>query len=128
MTDLSHPHSIQIIGIIFSLFLFFSVVFLVRGKRMKEKYSIIWLFIAVFIFIISLFRDFMDWFSNLIGIYYAPSAFFSILISLSYLLLLSVSISVSTLRKHNKSLIQEIGLLKLKVEELEEKLKRSEEE
>jgi hypothetical protein len=64
----------------------------------------------------------MEWFSYVIGIDYAPSAFFSILIVFSYLLLLNMSISITSLKKVNKNLIQEIGLLNLKVEELEKRI------
>lgn len=127
MPEMTHPYSIQIVGIFYGVFLLVSVGLLVKSKRMKEKYSIIWFLIAIFVLAISLFRGFMDWFSNFIGVYYAPSAFFSILIACSYLLLLSISTSISTLRKQNRALIQELGLLKLRLEELEAKLKGSEE-
>lgn len=121
----NYTNSIQIIGIMFSLFFLISVFFLVRANRIQEKYSIAWFFVALFILLISLFRDFIEWFSHFVGIYYAPSAFFSILISCAYMLLLSLSINISTLKKQNKSLIQELGLLKQKVEELEAGLEGS---
>ncbi len=127
MPDQSHFLSVQILGIVFSVFLSSTVFFLVKNKRIQEKYSILWFLISGFVLIISVFRDFMEWFSNFIGIYYAPSALFAILISCAYMLLLNTSISISTLKKQNKNLIQEMGLLKLKVEELEKKLRESEE-
>lgn len=117
-----HQLSVQIIGIVFSLFLTISVFFLVKARRIQEKYSLIWFFVGVFIFIISAFKGLLEKVSRLIGIYYAPSALFAILISCSYLLLLNMSITNSTLKKQNKSLIQEIGLLKMKVDELEKKI------
>jgi len=65
----------------------------------------------------------MDWFANLIGVYYAPSAFFAILIACAYLLLLNMSVSISGLKKHNKALAQELGLTKLRLEEVEKQMK-----
>ena len=77
---------IQWLGIVFSLIILLSVFFLVRERQIKEKYSLIWLLIGTFTLVISLFRGLLDGFSNLIGVYYAPSAFFSLLIAGAYLL------------------------------------------
>ena len=96
-----------------------SVFFLVRERLLKEKYSLIWLVIGLFVLIVSLFRNLLDGFSNLIGVYYAPSAFFSLLIAGAYLLLLNMSVSISHLKAQNKALTQELGLLRLKLEERE---------
>lgn len=116
-----HRLSVQIIGIIFGLGLIVLVFLLARWERIKEKYSIVWFFIGIFILVISLFKGLLEKISNLIGIYYAPSALFAILISCAYLLLLNVSISISTLKKQNKRLTQELGLMKMKLEEYEKK-------
>ena len=110
---------IQWLGIIFSLIILLSVFFLVRERLLKEKYSLIWLVIGLFVLIVSLFRNLLDGFSDLIGVYYAPSAFFSLLIAGAYLLLLNMSVSISRLKAQNKALTQELGLLRLKLEERE---------
>ncbi len=110
---------IQWLGIIFSLIILLSVFFLVRERLLKEKYSLIWLVIGLFVLIVSLFRNLLDGFSDLIGVYYAPSAFFSLLIAGAYLLLLNMSVSISHLKAQSKALTQELGLLRLKLEERE---------
>ena len=110
---------IQWLGIIFSLIIILSVFFLVRERLLKEKYSLIWLVIGLFTLVVSLFRNLLDGFSDLIGVYYAPSAFFSLLIAGAYLLLLNMSVSISHLKAQNKALTQELGLLRLKLEERE---------
>ena len=106
-------------GIIFSLIILLSVFFLVRERLLKEKYSLIWLVIGLFTLVVSLFRNLLDGFSDLIGVYYAPSAFFSLLIAGAYLLLLNMSVSISHLKAQSKALTQELGLLRLKLEERE---------
>ena len=116
-----HRLSVQIIGIIFALALIVSVFLLARRERIKEKYAIVWFMIGAFILIISIFKGLLEKISDLIGIYYAPSALFAILISCAYLLLLNMSISISTLKKQNKRLTQELGLMKIKLEEREKK-------
>lgn len=120
-------YNVQIIGVIFSLVLLSSVFFCVKVKRIQEKYSLVWFFVGLIILVFSINRGLMEGFSYIIGIDYAPSALFSILIAFSYLLLLNMSISITSLKKKNKSLIQEVGLLALKVEELEKKINGSNE-
>lgn len=116
---------IHLLGIAFSLIIIVSVFMLVRGRMLKEKYSLVWLLIGSFTLVMSVFRDLMDWFSGLIGVYYPPSAFFAILIACAYLLLLNMSVSISNLKTHNKALTQELGLTKLRLEELEKKTGRA---
>ena len=110
---------IQWLGIIFSLIILLSVIFLVRERLIKEKYSLVWLLIGLFVFVMSVFRGLLEGFSALIGVDYAPSAFFALLIAFAYLLLLNLSVSISGLKAQNKAITQELGLLRLRVKELE---------
>ena len=120
--DGEHMYSVQIMGVAFSLIIIISVFLMVRARMIKEKYSLVRFLIGLFTLVMSVFKGMMDWFSNLIGIDYAPSAFFSILIACAYLLLLNTSVSISSLKMHNKALTQELGLTKLRLEELEKKM------
>ena len=92
---------------------------MVRERLIKEKYSLVWLLIGLFVFVMSVFRGLLEGFSALIGVDYAPSAFFALLIAFAYLLLLNLSVSISGLKAQNKAITQELGLLRLRVEELE---------
>jgi hypothetical protein len=119
-------YSVQLMGVAFSFVIIISVFLMVRARMMREKYSLVWFLIGLFTLVMSLFKGLMDWFSDLIGVYYAPSAFFSILIACAYLLLLNMSVSISGLKTHNKALTQELGLTKLRLEELEKKMNAGE--
>jgi hypothetical protein len=120
-----HIDKIHLLGIIFSFILLAAVFILVRERHIKEKYSLVWFLIGLFILVMSVFEGLIDWFGDLIGVHYAPSAFFGLLIACAYLLLLSMSVSISHLKMHNKALTQELGLTKLRLEELEEKVNRT---
>jgi len=117
---------IQWLGIIFSLIILISVVFLVRERLIKEKYSLVWFLIGLFILVMSVFQGLLEGFSRLIGVDYAPSAVFALLIAFAYLLLLNLSVSVSGLKAQNKAVSQELGLLKLRLEQMENERKQSE--
>lgn len=124
MENMYSLFAVQLMGIAFSLIMLISVFVMVRARMIREKYSLVWFLIGLFTLFISVFRGFIDWFSDLIGIYYAPSAFFAILIGSAYLLLLHMSVSISSLKMHNKTLTQELGLTKLRLEELEKKVNK----
>lgn len=117
---------IQLLGIAFSLIIIVSVFLLVRQRLIKEKYSLVWFFIGIFTLTMSAFHELFDGFSVLIGVDYAPSAFFAILIAFAYLLLLNMSVSITSLNRKNKALTQELGLTKLRLEELEKKVNKAE--
>ncbi|CAH1207947.1 hypothetical protein PAECIP111891_03129 [Paenibacillus allorhizoplanae] len=121
LTSEHHLYSVQLMGVVFSLILMSTVFMMVRARRLREKYALVWFVIGIFTLIMSMFTNLMEWFSKLLGIDYAPSAFFAILIASAYLLLLNTSISISGLKLHNKALTQELGLTKLRLEELEKK-------
>ncbi|WP_135549942.1 DUF2304 domain-containing protein [Paenibacillus cymbidii] len=118
----SNLASVQLMGAAFSLILLVSVLFLVRARMIREKYSLVWFVIGLFMLAMSVFKGAVDWFSGLFGIDYAPSAFFAILIVSAYLLLLHMSVSISRMKLQNKTLTQELGLTKLRLEELEKKV------
>jgi hypothetical protein len=115
-------YSVQLMGVAFSLIMIISVFLMVRARMIREKYSLVWFLIGLFTLVMSVFKDLMDWFSALIGVDYAPSAFFAILIASAYLLLLNMSVSISGMKMHNKTLTQELGLTKLRLEELEKRM------
>jgi hypothetical protein len=94
------------------------ILALVRAKLLKEKYSLIWLFTALVLVVLSISKGPVEKLAALMGIYYAPSALF--LLAFLFLILITVQFSVvmSKLSERNKVLTQEIALLKLRVDEL----------
>lgn len=126
MNEIGNYHNSQIIGLVFGIFLITTIFLLVKKKRIQEKHSIIWLFVGLLITIFSLNRNILEMFSSLMGVYYAPSALFAVLITCCYILVLSISVSISGIKKKVRILIQEVGLLKLQIEEMEKKLKEYE--
>ena len=121
MAEFYNYYNFQIIGFLFGLLLLVSIFILVKKNRVQEKHSIIWIFVGIMITVFSVNRDLLENFSALLGVSYAPSALFAILIVCVYFLLLGLSVSLSNIKKKNKVLIQEVGLLKLKISELEKK-------
>lgn len=108
---------IQIISIIFSVIIFLSVFNLVRRKRLKTEYSLLWITVSILFIAFSIWKDGVDQIAKLFGIVYAPSVLFIILLIGIILLLIEFSIIISKQSERIKVLAQEIALLKNKLEE-----------
>ena len=112
-------HGFQVLGVVFGTLLTVVIFFLARAGLLREKYSLLWLIISVFIIIVSVFRGLLERIAELAGIDYAPSALFALLIGASFVLLLNSAVSVSHIKNNNKSLIQRIGLLEHRLSKIE---------
>ncbi len=112
---------IQIFSIIGSIGLLTLIFELVRRRRLKEKYSLIWLFTALILLAVSTIPGLLNSFGYVLGIYYPPTAFFLLAFFFLTLISLQFSVVISRLSERNKTLSQEVALLKLKIEELERK-------
>ncbi len=109
---------LQIVSITLSLVILISIIEFIRRGVFKEKYALLWLFSAIVLIIISLWRGLLDFTAGIFGFYYPPSFLF--LMGLGFLLLITLhySIVLSILTDKNKKLAQELGILKEKLEKV----------
>jgi hypothetical protein len=110
---------LTVLSLLGSAGLFLFVLELVRRRRLKEKYSLIWLFAALCLLLFAVSKGMMDRLSAMMGIYYSPSAFFLLAFIFMMLIALQFSVVISRLSERNKVLAQDMALLKLRVEEME---------
>jgi hypothetical protein len=103
---------IQILAIVGSVLLLAFVLELIRRKRLREEFSILWLAMGLIFLFLSIFRGLLDKVSYAIGISYPPAALFLILIIGLALILMHFSVVISELKETQKKLVQEIGLLR----------------
>ncbi|NTV84044.1 MAG: DUF2304 domain-containing protein [Bacteroidales bacterium] len=108
----------QYIAIAVSISLFLYILFLVRNKKIKEEYSLLWLFSSIIFIIFSIWRDGLELFAKMMGIAYPPAALFLILLLAIFLILIEFSINISKLSEKNKILAQELALMKNELEVL----------
>jgi hypothetical protein len=91
---------------------------LIRKKRLREEYSLLWLFTGIAIFIFSLWPEFFlsKFFTQLTGLYYLSAV---VMIAFLFLLLivLHFSVVISKLADRNKDLAQRHALLELEFKE-----------
>ncbi len=115
---------IQAIAIIISIFFLLMILYLIKNKRIKEEYSLLWIFFSIVFVVFSLWREGLDYIANYIGIAYPPAALFLILLMAIFLILIEFSIIISKLSDKNKTLAQEIGLMKLEMKMMKEKIEK----
>ncbi len=114
---------IPILATLVSMVIFLSVLELIRRNRLKEKYSLLWLFSSLVLLWFSVSRKSLHLVAGYIGIQYPPSVIF--LLGFLFLIVINIHFStvISRLSDRNKTLAQEMALLK----EMLERKKRAEE-
>lgn len=103
---------ITILAVGASALLLLYILEMVRRRKLREEYSILWLAGSVVILVLSVKKDWLDWASQAVGIYYPPSFLFLVGMLFILLILIHFSITISKLYQMNKKIAQEIALLK----------------
>lgn len=101
--------------------LLISVVELVRRRRLREKYSILWLLTSVVILVLASNRGLLDLLARAMKIAYPPSALFVVVFGFLLLITLHFSTVISRLTRENESLAQEMAILRLQISDLEKR-------
>lgn len=112
---------IQIFAILGSLFLLFLVFQLVRTKRLRIQYSLLWFLTGMILLFFSFFRDLLITLSHFVGIYYFPVFFLSTGFMFLLLILLHFSVVISKLFEMNRELTQKLSILTWKYDQSENK-------
>lgn len=108
---------IQVLSIGFSLFVFICIFSLVKNRRIREDYSILWFALSFFLLYLSMDRFAIDRIGHLFGIAYPPSALTLMTSGFTFLLLIHLTVVVSRLSEQNKELIQEMALRQVSASE-----------
>lgn len=103
--------SISILVIVFEL---------IRRRRLKEEYSLLWLLSGVVILVFSIFPNLLNVLSRSLGMYYLTALF---VVSFLFLLFIVLHFStvISRLSERNKDLTQELSILDFRFKELDKR-------
>ena len=103
------------LGILVLLF----VVNLVRTRKLKEEFALLWLLTAVVLVLAPLLIDYLDMIAHALGIEYPPAFIFVLAIISVLLILFQFSMRISHFSEQIKVLTQELALLRARLECLE---------
>jgi hypothetical protein len=104
----------------FSVILFLLVLELVRRRRFKERYALLWLGSAACGVIVGFFPGIIVWISKVTHVQFL-SVFFVTAFLFLLGLVLSFSVVISSLSEQNRELTQELALLAARVGDIEGK-------
>lgn len=112
------PLQQQIFALLVSALVFFVVIDMVRTRRLREEYSVLWLVTSAVMFVLVLRYEWLVALTTLIGAGLPTTTLF--LCSIIFLILLSVQfcIKISKLTDQVKNLSQENALMRLELEKL----------
>ena len=109
---------VKVLAVAGSAAVLFAVIELIRRGRLKERYSLLWLFSGIVMLVLSLSRGLLESIARAVGIFYPPSLLFLVAFIFLLVITLHYSVIISELSEKNKRLAQEIALLRLQLDEL----------
>jgi hypothetical protein len=109
---------IQILSIVASVLVIILIVYLIRRKKLREEYSLMWLGGSLVLIVFSIWRRLLEIIAGLVGVYYAPVVLLLVGIFFGVLIFLHLTVVISKQADQNKIMAQEIALLKGRVDEL----------
>ncbi len=111
----------KIFALIISAIVFIVTVEMVRRRKLREEYSVLWLATSIVMFVFILKYDWLVYLTNMIGAVLPTTTLF--IGSLIFLMLISIqfSIKLSKLSDQVKNLAQENALLRAKLGEISKK-------
>jgi hypothetical protein len=106
------PVRVSIAGVIASILLILVILELVRGRRLKERYALLWLATGIVLLVLSAWRGGLNTIAGWVGVTsYPPAVLFAVAVLFILLVLLHYSTVLSKLTDENVELAQRIALL-----------------
>ncbi len=110
------PLRVSIVGVIASVLLILVVLELIRGRRLKERYALLWLATGFVLLVLSAWRDGLNTIAGWLGVTSTPVAvLFAVATLFILLVLLHYSTVISKLTDENVELAQRVALLEERV-------------
>ena len=105
------PLKVSLVATAASLVLVLVVFELIRSRRLRERYALLWLLSSVVLLALASWRGGLSWLADRFGIAYPPNALFFVAFGFVLALLLHFSVAVSRHSDQIKVLAQRLALL-----------------
>ncbi len=114
--------TIQIISILVAIIMVSFIFSMIRRRRLREEYSLLWIVGSIVMVVFILWRDLLDILAGYLGIFYPPNVLLMIGLFFGVLMFLHFTLVISRQADDNKRLVQRMALLQNRIEELERAL------
>ena len=112
------PLAVAIAGACSSVLLVLVVLELIRKRRLRERYALLWLATGVVLLVLSLWRSGLNTIAGWLGVKgYPPAVLFAVATLFILLVLLDYSTVISKLADQNTILAQRLALLEERLED-----------
>ena len=112
------PLKVSIAATIVSLLLVLVVFELIRSRRLRERYALLWLLTGIVLVVLSAWRGGLNTIAGWFGVRgYPPAVLFAVGLMFVILVLLHYSTVISRLSDQNVVLAQKLALLEAKLSE-----------
>ena len=101
----------RLVALVGSLFALLFVLEMVRRRRLKEEYSLLWVLTAVALIVLAAWYDLLVQITDWIGGVAPSSTLFFFGLIFVFAMLLHFSVRVSMLERRITALVQELGLM-----------------
>jgi hypothetical protein len=106
------PLKVSIAGAVASVLLILVVLELIRSRRLRERYALLWLATGVVLLVLSVWRGGLNTIAGWFGVTgYPPAVLFAVGVLFILLVLLHYSTVISKLADQNVILAQRVALL-----------------
>lgn len=112
----------RIIAIVGSIMMLVFVLELVRRRRLKEEYSVLWTITAVTLLVMSVWFGLLLKLTHAIGAVQPASTLFFVALIFVVVMLLHFSVRISHLERNHTTLVQELGLATMERDRLRAEL------
>jgi hypothetical protein len=110
---------VQLFAALASVLLLGIVIELIRTRKLRERYALLWLATAGVILLFAAWRSGLHNLSDALGIAYPPNALFVLALLFILVLLLHFSTVISKLSDRTTTLTQQLALLEERLREVE---------
>jgi len=111
--------NIYLISFCISLAFASTILVLIRKRKLREQYALLWLLMSSVMMALSLFPSLLDVVAQWIHIYYPPSLLYFLSVVAVLFILLHLTMAVSALTHRVIILTQTLGLQEQRIKELE---------
>lgn len=115
--------SLKLVLIIMTLIYIFLILKSIKKKKLQMSFSLFWLITGILLIIALVIPNLVENISKTLGFEVPANMIFCLTIFVSFYLIFSLTVALSKENKKNTLLIQEVSLLKKRVNELEKSKK-----
>ncbi|WP_120493202.1 DUF2304 domain-containing protein [Microbacterium phyllosphaerae] len=113
---------IVVVGIVLALAILVLVLWMLIARRIREKYAVMWIVIALCVLILGLFPQLLLWATSTLGVQVPANLLFSLAIVLLLGVALHLSWEISQAEDEIRRVAEEAALSRTQVEVLTERI------